>query len=185
MSLSSCFFILLLVLPLSLIRCCCSFFSICHFLAYIYLQFSYPHMWHFLFVNFPVIHPRHDKPTVVCLLFSKFNSFQMLEFDDSWKLMTTRNFPILSGIVPDEKPFTSFLSFFCSSIVPDKSNTSILISLTNLLSCLSFSNNWESLLLISSTILSQGFLSSTFWNPGWAPMLCMAVLGIWVSLRVV
>ena len=52
--------------------------------------------------------------------------------------MTTRIFPVLSGIVPDEKPFTSFLS------------------------CLSFSNNWGSLLLISGKILSQGFLSSTF-----------------------
>ena len=31
----------------------------------------------------------------------------MLEFDDSWKLVTTR---IPSGIVPYEKPFTSFLS---------------------------------------------------------------------------
>ena len=93
-------------------------------------------MSHFLFVNFPVIHPRCDKLTVVYVLFSKFNSSQMLEFDDSWKLITTR-------IVPEEKPFTSFLSFFCFSIIPNNSNTSILISLTNLLSSLSFSNSWD------------------------------------------
>ena len=68
-------------------------------------------MLHFFFVIFPVIHPRHDKLTVVYLLFSKFNLSQMLKFDDSWELMTTGIFPILSGIIPDEKPFASFLSF--------------------------------------------------------------------------
>ena len=168
MSLSSYFLILSLVQFLSLIRCCCSFFSIYHF-SYLYLQFFYLYMLHFLFVSFPVIRPRCDKPTVVYLLFSKFNSSQMLEFDDSWKLMTTRIFPILSGIIPDEIPFTIFLSFFCFSIIPDDSNTSILISLTNLLSCLSFYNNWGSLLLISGKILSQGFLSSTFGIPDEPP----------------
>ena len=111
MSLSSWFLILLLVLPLPLIRCHCSFFSICHF-SYLYLQFFYPYMLHFLFVNFPVIHPRHDKLTVVYLLFSKFNSSQMLEFDASWKLMTTRILPILLGIIPDEEPFSSPFFFF-------------------------------------------------------------------------
>ena len=126
-------------------------------------------MLHFLFVNFPVICPRCDILIVVYILFSKFNSTQMLEFDDSWKLMTTRIFPVLSGIVPEEKPFTSFLSFFCFSIVPNDSNTSILISLTNLLSCLSFSNNWGSLLLISGKIVSQGFLSFTFGIPDEPP----------------
>ena len=103
-------------------------------------------MSHFLFVNFPVIHLRHDKVTVVYLLFSKFNSSQMLEFDDSWKLMTTRILLILSGIIPDEEPFTSFLSFSCFTIIPDESNTSILISLANPYMSLSFSNNWGSLL---------------------------------------
>ena len=107
MSLSSWFLILLLVLPLPLIRCCCSFFSICHF-SYLYLQFFYPYMSHFFFVNSLVICPRCDKLTVVNLLFSKFNSSQMLEYDDSWKLMTTRIFLILSGIIPDEKPFATF-----------------------------------------------------------------------------
>ena len=95
-------------------------------------------MSHFLFVSFPVMCPRLDKLTVVYLLFSKFNSSQMLECDDSWKLMTTRIFPILSGIIPDKKPFTSFLSFPCFTIIPDESITSILVSLTNLLSFLSF-----------------------------------------------
>ena len=146
MLLSSWFLILLLVLSLPLIRCCCSFFSICNF-SYLYLQFSYPYMLHFLFVNFPVIHPRHDKLTVIYLLFSKFNLSQMLEFDNSWKLMTTRIFHILSGIVPDKKPFTSFLSFSCFNIIPNESNTSILIPLTNPYMSLSFSNNWGSLLL--------------------------------------
>ena len=136
MSLSSCFLILLLFLSLFLIRCCCSFFSICHF-SYLYLQFSYPLMLHFLFVSFPVIHPRCDKLTWVYLLFSKLNLSQMLEFDNSWRLMTTRIFPILSGIVPDEKHFTGFLSLSGFSIIPDDSNTSILISLTNPLFCLS------------------------------------------------
>ena len=63
--------------------------------------------------------------------------------------LTTRIFPILSGIIPDEKPrtnlpscfyiipddlksLTSFLSFSCFNIIPDDSYTSILISLTNL-----------------------------------------------------
>ena len=100
----------------------------------------------FLFVNFCVIHPRHDKLTVVYLLFSKFNLSQMLEFDDAWKLMTTRIIPILSGIVPDEKPFTSFFS--CFYIFPHDTNTSILISLTNLSLLSPFSNKWGSLLLI-------------------------------------
>ena len=145
MLLSSWFLILLLVLPLPLIRCHYSFFSICHF-SYLYLQFFCPYMSHFLFVNSPVFHPRYDKLTVVYLLFSKFNSSQMLEFDDSWKLMTTRIFPILSGIIPDEKPFTSFLSFSCFTIILDNSNTSILIPLTNPYMSLSFSNNWGSLL---------------------------------------
>ena len=146
MSLSSWFLILLLVLPFPLIRCHCSFISICHF-SYLYLQFFYPYMLHFFFVNSLVIHPRLHKLTVVYLLFSKFNLSQMLEYDDSWKLMTTRIFPILSGIVPDEKPFTSFLYFFCFTIIPDNSNTSIVIPLTNPYMSLSFSNNWGSLLL--------------------------------------
>ena len=49
----------------------------------------------FLLEDFPVICPRHDKLTVVHLLFSKFNSSQMPEFDNSWKLMTTRIFFLL------------------------------------------------------------------------------------------
>ena len=73
-------------------------------------------MLHFFFVNFPVIHPRCDKLAVVYLLFSKFNSSQTLEFDDSWKLMTTRILPILSGIVPDEEPFTSPFFLFPVSL---------------------------------------------------------------------
>ena len=146
MLLSSCLLILLFVLSLPLIRCCCSFFSICHF-SYLSFQFSYPYMSCLLFVNFPVIHPRCDKLTVVYQLFSKFNSSQMLEFDDFCKLMTTRIFPILSGIVPDEKPFTSFLSFSCFNIIQDNSDTSVVISLTNPYMSLSFSNNWGSLLL--------------------------------------
>ena len=77
----------------------------------------------------PFICPRHDKLTVVYHLLSKFNSFQMLEFDDSWKLNIIR---IVSGIVPDEKPFSNFLSSFCFSIAPGYSNTSILIPLTSL-----------------------------------------------------
>ena len=115
MSLSSWFLILLLVLPLSLIRCHCSFFSICHF-SYLYLQFFYPYMLHFLFLNFPVIHLRYDKLAVVYLLFSKFNPSQTLEFDDSWKPMTSRILPILSGIIPDEEPFTSPFFLFPVSL---------------------------------------------------------------------
>ena len=144
MSLSSWCLILLLVLPLPLIRYHCSFFSICHF-SYLYLQFFYLYMLHFLFVNLPVIHPRCDKLTVVYLLFSKFNSSQTLESDDSWKLMTTRILPILSGIIPDKEPFTSPFSFSCFTIILDDSNTSILIPLTNTYMSLSFSNNWGSL----------------------------------------
>ena len=43
-------------------------------------------MSHLLFVNFPVVCLQHDKLTVVYLLFSKFNSSQMLEFDvvEAW-----------------------------------------------------------------------------------------------------
>ena len=121
----------LLVLSSHLIWYSCSFFCICHFsyLYISYLYFPYPYMSCFPFVNFPAI---HDTLTVVCLLLSKFNSSQTLEFDYSWKLMTTRILLVLSGTIPDEKPFTSFLSFFCFSIAPGDSNTSILISLTNL-----------------------------------------------------
>ena len=88
----------LLVLSLSLIWCGCSF-CICHFsylYTFIYTSFTLI-CCIFPFVNFPTI----------CLLFSKFNSSQTLEFDNSWKLITTR---ILSGIIPDEKPFINFLS---------------------------------------------------------------------------
>ena len=109
MSLSGWFLILLLVLSLPLIRCCCSFFSICHF-SYLYLQFPYPYMLHFFFVDFPAIHPRHDKLTVIYLLFSKFNSSQMLEFDNSWKLMTTRIFPYSFRYRPRQKNL--LLAFF-------------------------------------------------------------------------
>ena len=140
MLLSSWFLILLLVLPLPQIRCPCFFLSICHFF-YLYLQFFYPYTLHFLFVNFLVICPRHDKLTVVYLLFSKFHSSQMLEFDDSWKIMTPRILPILSGIVPDKEPFSSFLSSSCFTIVLDDSNTSILVPLTNPYMSFSFSNN--------------------------------------------
>ena len=126
MSLSGWFLILLLVLFLPLIRCCCSFFSICHF-SYLYLQFSYPYMSHFLFVNFPVIRPRHDKLTVIYLLFSKFNLSQTLEFDNSWKLMTTRNFPYSFRYCPRQKNLLlPFFLFFCFTIIPDNSNISIL-----------------------------------------------------------
>ena len=122
----------LLVLSLSLIWSGCSFFCICYFSClYTFIYTSLTLICHiFPFVNFPAI----------SLLFSKFNSSQMLEFDDSWKLITTR---ILSGIIPDEKPFISFLSFFCFRITPGNSNTSILIPLTSL----SFPNNWGSLLI--------------------------------------
>ena len=95
----------------------------------------------------PFNYPRHDKLTMVYLLFSKFNSSQTLEFDDSWKLITTR---ILSGIIPDERPFSNFLSSFCFSIAPGNSNTSILILLTSL--TLSFPSNW-------------GISPSYFWYP--------------------
>ena len=104
-------------------------------------------MSHFFFVNSLVIHPRCDKLIVVYLLFSKFNSSSTPEFDVSWMLMITSIFPILSVIVPDEKPFTSFLSFSYFTIIPDNSNTSILIPLINPYMSLSFSNNWGSLLL--------------------------------------
>ena len=124
MSLSYCLLILLLVLSLPLIRCCCSFFSICHF-SCLYLLLSIPDMINLLwYIYYSLIStcPR-------CLNL-------MIHF--SWKLMSTRIFPILSGIIPDKKPFTSFLSLSCFSIIPDNSVTSILISLTNPLSCLSF-----------------------------------------------
>ena len=102
----------LLVLSLSLIWCSHSFSCICHFFLFIYfyLYFFYPYMSNFPFVNFPAI----------CLLFSKFNSSQTLEFDDSWKLITTR---ILSGIIPGKKKFISFLSFICFRIAQGDSNT--------------------------------------------------------------
>ena len=147
MSLSGWFLILLLVLSLPLIRCHHSFFSICHY-SDLYLQFSYPYMSHFLFVNFPVICPRCDKLTVIYLLFSKFNLSQMLEFDNSWKLMTTRILPYSFRYCPRQKPFNSFLSFSCLNIIPDDSNTSILIPLTNPNMSLSFSNNWGSLFVL-------------------------------------
>ena len=95
----------------------------------------------------------------------------------SQKLMSTRIFPILSGIIPDEKPFSSFLSLSCFSIIPDNNITSILVSLINLLSYLSFSNNWGSLLLISSKkffYLRDSFL--LILESWMSPMLCMAVL---------
>ena len=62
-----------------------SLFSIFLFYTYsiptlIYCVFF---LWTFLF-----IHPRHNKFTVVYLLLSKFNLFQMLEFDTSWELAT-------------------------------------------------------------------------------------------------
>ena len=58
----------------------------------------------------------------------------MFEFNDSWKLITTR---ILSGIVPDEKPFTNFLS----SVLPQ-----VIVTLLTSLSL--FSTIVGSLLLI-------------------------------------
>ena len=62
--------------------------------------------------------------------------------------MTTRIFFLTPlGIIPKEKPFTSFLSFFCFTIVPDDRNTSILIPLANPYMSLPFSNNWGFLLL--------------------------------------
>ena len=143
MSLSSYFLILLLVLSLPLIRCCCSFFSICHF-SYLYLQFSYPYMLHFL-CEFSCFQLLLSIPDMINLLwyiyYSQISTHPrclnlMIHF--SQKLMSTRIFPILSGIVPDEKPFSSFLSLSCFSIIPDNSITSILVSLINLLSCLSF-----------------------------------------------
>ena len=130
----------LLVLSLSLVWCSCSF-CICHFsylYALIYTSFILK-CCILVFVNFPAL----------CLLFSKFNLSQMLEFDDSWKLITAR---ILSGIIPDEKPFINFLSFFCFSIAPGDSNTSILIPLTNL-----------------SLFLTIGDLSFLFLRPWMSP----------------
>ena len=104
----------------------------------------------------PFIHPRCDKLTVVYLFFSKFNSSQMLEFDDSWELITTR---ILSGIIPDEKHFTNFLSSFCFSIAPGNSNTSILITLTSL-SLFSYQlEDLSFLFLISQTLSSKNSIT--------------------------
>ena len=117
------------------------------FFLFILIIFFYPYMLHFFFVKSLAICPRLDKLTVVYLLFSKFNSSQMLEYDDYWKLMTTRIFSILSGIVPDEKLLTSFLSFSSFTIIGDDSNTSILIPLTNPCMSFSFSYKWGSLLL--------------------------------------
>ena len=114
-------------------------------------------MFHFLFLLcgfscfLPFIHSRCDKLTLVYLLFSKFNLSQMLEFDDFWKLITTR---VLSGIIPDEKPFTNFLSSFCFSIAPGNSNTSILIPLTSLFPFLTIG----------------GSLLSCFWYTGPCPV---------------
>ena len=117
----------LLVLSLPLIWCGCSFFCICH-LSYLYTL---------IYTSFTLIYHIYPFCEFSCYLptVSKFNSSQMLEFDDSWKLITTR---ILSGIIPDEKPFTNFLSSFCFSIAPGNSNTLILIPVTSLST---FSNN--------------------------------------------
>ena len=121
-------------------------------------------MSHFLFLLcgffcfLPFIHPRHDKLTMVYLLFSKFNSSQMLEFDHSWKLITTR---ILSGIIPNEKPFTNFLSSFCFSIALGNSNTSVLIPLTSL-SLFLTTGDLSFLFLIYQTMPSKDSITRIF-----------------------
>ena len=97
----------------------------------------------FLLVNFPVIHPRCDKLTVVYLLFSNSTCSRCLNLMIPGSLMTTRILPYFFRYFPRQKPFTSFLSFFCFTIIPDNSNTSILIFLANHYMSLSFSNNWE------------------------------------------
>ena len=75
-----------MILSLSQIRCCCSFF--CH-LSYLYLWSSYCYIYHiFSFWTFLFICPRCNKFTVIYLLLSKFNLSQMLEFDDFWELVT-------------------------------------------------------------------------------------------------
>ena len=98
----------LLVLSLSLVWCGCSFFHIWYSYLYALIYTSFTLICHIsLFVIFSALH----------LLFSKFNSSQTLEFDDSWKLITTR---ILSGIIPDEKPFISFLFFLLFQYHPSQ-----------------------------------------------------------------
>ena len=62
-----------------------------------------------IFLLIPVTHPRHDKLTALYLLLSKSNLSQMLEFDDSWKLVTTSLLQVLSQI---KNLFLTFFSFF-------------------------------------------------------------------------
>ena len=90
------------VLSLPLVRCCCSFFCICH--SYFNLIFLYPILiCRILFLlPFPV-------PDVIYLLLSIFNLSQMLEFDDSCKLVATSLLQVSSQM---KNLFPIFLPFF-------------------------------------------------------------------------
>ena len=90
----------LLVLPLSLIWCSSFFFCICHF------SYLYTLLFILLLPLYVAFLPSCKFPAI-CLLFPKFNSSQMLEIDDPWRLTTIG---ILSGIVPDEKSSSNSLS---------------------------------------------------------------------------
>ena len=95
-----CILMLMLFLSLSLVGCSCSFFSIFHFS---YLQFSYPYMVCILFFFLLSI------PDVIILMLSNFNSSQMLEFDDFWKLLATSLLQVLSQM---KNLFPNFFSLF-------------------------------------------------------------------------
>ena len=95
MSLPHCILMLMLFLSLSPVGCSCSFFSLCHISC---LKFSYPYMLHSL--PGPFFHPRHDN----------FNAlkFQLIPDTWIWWFLEAIGSLTLSGIVPDEKPFSQF-----------------------------------------------------------------------------
>ena len=96
-------------------------------------------------------------PDVINFLLSNFNPSQMLEFDGSLFLFW------------EAMSLITRISFFFSQLVHTR-----LFSFTFKISIFSLVKNF----------LILGIPYSWFWNPGWAPMLCMAVLHVWVSLRV-
>ena len=98
MSLSCYVLMLMLFLSLSPVGCSCSFFSICHF------SYNFPILICCILFLFLL-----SVPDVIILMLSNFNSSQMLEFDDFWKLVATSLLQVSSQM---KNLFPIFFPFF-------------------------------------------------------------------------
>ena len=105
MSLPHCVSMLMLFLSLSPVVRSCSFFSICHIshLQFI-LTYNVP-----IFICCILFLFLLSIPDMIILMLSNFNSSQMLEFDDFWKLLANSLLQVSSQ---KKSPFPSFLSLF-------------------------------------------------------------------------